>query len=209
MDRFPYLTASSRCGIKCLFVFVLAVAAILIMPGPTNALLCASAGLIGIRRSLPLILAGIGGYLVTIVAILAFAGPVLLAIPSLGLAVRLMLVAYLLFLAWRLWHADPASQGRGGKVISFGQVFVTTMLNPKAMVFAFAIFPPLASARATMPYLAVFAATAAVVSCVWLSLGGAAGRLGEHFACYLPRAAALAVSLFAVILVGSTLAAQL
>jgi threonine/homoserine/homoserine lactone efflux protein len=192
-----------------LFVFVLAVAAVLIMPGPTNALLCASAGLVGVRRSLRLILAELGGYLVTIVAILAFVGPVLHAIPTLGLAVRLMLVAYLLFLAWRLWNADPSSQGRGVKVISFGQVFVTTMLNPKAMVFAFAIFPPLASVRAAVPYLAAFAATAAVVSCVWLSLGGVAGQLGEHFARYLPRAAALVVSLFAVILVGSALAAQL
>ena len=82
-------------------------------------------------------------------------------------------------------------------------------LNPKAMVFAFAIFPPLASVRAAAPYLAAFAATATVVSCVWLLLGGAAGRLGEHFAHYLPRAAALAVSLFAVILVGSALAAHL
>jgi threonine/homoserine/homoserine lactone efflux protein len=85
----------------------------------------------------------------------------------------------------------------------------TTMLNPKAMVFAFAIFPPLASVRAAAPYLAVFAATAAVVSSVWLLLGGAAGQFGEHFARYLPWAAALAVSLFAVILVGSALAAQL
>ena len=54
------------------------------------------------------------------------------------------------------------------------------------MVFAFAVFPPLGSVRAAVPYLAAFGATAAVVSCVWLSLGGAAGQFGEHFARYLP-----------------------
>ena len=73
-----------------MIVFVLAVAAILAMPGPTNALLCTSAGLVGIRRSLRLILAEIAGYLVTITAIISFAGPIILAIPTLGIAVRLM-----------------------------------------------------------------------------------------------------------------------
>jgi threonine/homoserine/homoserine lactone efflux protein len=162
-----------------------------------------------IRRSLRLILAEIAGYFVTIGATLAFAGPVLHAIPALGLGIRLVLAAYLLFLAWRLWNANPSAHQKGGMVVGFGQVFVTTMLNPKAMVFAFAIFPPLGSVSATVPYLAAFAATAAIVSLIWLFLGGAAGQLGERFARHLPRAAALVVSIFAAILATSALAANI
>ncbi len=192
-----------------MIVFVLAVAAILAMPGPTNALLCASAAMVGIRRSLPLILAEIGGYLLTIIAILVFAGPRLLAIPALGLTVRLALAAYLLWLAWRLWRADPSPGGDAGRIVTFGQVFVTTMLNPKALVFAFAVFPPLAAPAAMLPYMVAFALSVVVVSCGWLSLAGAAGGLGGNIRRYLPRAAALVISVFATILAGSALAAQL
>jgi threonine/homoserine/homoserine lactone efflux protein len=191
-------------------VFVLAVAAILAMPGPTNALLCTSAGLVGIRRSLRLILAEIAGYLVTITAIISFAGPIILAIPTLGIAVRLMLVAYLLLLAWRLWRTDPSPQNGDAHIVTIAQVFVATLLNPKALVFAFTVFPPFATPMAALPHMAAFTATVAVVACGWLVLGGMVGRVAQgRWNRFLPRAAAAVIGVLASIIASSAIAASL
>jgi threonine/homoserine/homoserine lactone efflux protein len=191
-------------------VFVLAVAAILAMPGPTNALLCTSAGLVGIRRSLRLILAEIAGYLVTITAIISLAGPIILAIPTLGIAVRLMLVAYLLLLAWRLWRTDPSPQNGDAHIVTIAQVFVATLLNPKALVFAFTVFPPFATPMAALPHMAAFTATVAVVACGWLVLGGTVGRVAQgRWNRFLPRAAAAVIGVLASIIASSAIAASL
>lgn len=51
-----------------------------------------------------------------------------------------MLRAYLLWLAVRLWQRGGDTLARGA-LVTPGQVFVTTLLNPKALVFALGIVP--------------------------------------------------------------------
>ena len=57
-----------------------------------------------------------------------------------GVALRAASGAYLLYAAWGLWClTEETLLGHGA--VGWGQVFVTTLLNPKALIFAFTIIP--------------------------------------------------------------------
>src|SRR5919205_2164515 len=110
--------------------FVAAVALMLAMPGPTNALLTASGATVGLRRSLGLIPAEIAGYLVTIGALMLAGGPLVTAAPVLGTAVRMLLAGYLAYLAWRLRRVGVPAAARNDAPVVRKDVFLTTWLNP-------------------------------------------------------------------------------
>jgi threonine/homoserine/homoserine lactone efflux protein len=191
-------------------LFALAVAAILVTPGPTNALLCTSAGLVGVRRSLRLIPAEIAGYLIAIAALQMVGGPLMAAVPSFGLTLRIVLVFYLLLLAWRLWHADAAVARLNVPVVTVGQVFLTTVLNPKSLVFAFAVFPPFDGLVEALPYAGVFVLTVGIVAIGWIGFGAMLRRGGgNEMPRILPRVAAVALCTMGAVIAGSAIAASL
>jgi threonine/homoserine/homoserine lactone efflux protein len=119
--------------------FVLTALGLLIAPGPTNALL-ANIGADNNARRLPALLAMLLGYAITI-SIVGFAlAPLLRAQPWLGTALKLTSSAYLLTLAVRLWRRPQHGESNVNS-ISWRQVFTTTLLNPKGLVFALAVIP--------------------------------------------------------------------
>ena len=188
-------------------LFVLAVAAVLVTPGPTNALLWTSAGLVGMRRSLPLILAEIAGYLTTIGVMRLVGDPLIAVMPTFGLILRIVLIGYLLLLSWQLWNVDPSLTNSTMRVVTLGRVFLTTLLNPKALVFAFAIFPPFDNWAAAIPYTVTFILTVIVVATGWIAFGAAIGRLGDsRMPRILPRIAAVILCLLAAVIAGSAIA---
>ena len=89
-----------------------------------------------------------------------------------------------------------------------GRVFVTTLLNPKALIFAFAIIPP-RSPIAVGPWLLGFSVLVALVGAFWIFLGGAFARSnGAQLAPPLiARAAAAILAVFGGALTGSAIAA--
>ena len=89
-------------------VFALAVIAILATPGPTNTLLATSGASVGLRRSLVLVPAETAGYLISILSIGLVAGPFLASQPGLAPSLRILVGAYLLWLAVRLWRRGNA-----------------------------------------------------------------------------------------------------
>jgi threonine/homoserine/homoserine lactone efflux protein len=187
-----------------LLSFVLAAAIILATPGPTNTLLATSAALVGIRRSLPLIFAELTGYGLSITALASMSGPVLSSFPKLGIAFRLGLVLYLVFVAWRLWRADPT---HNMSTVTWGKVFVTTLLNPKALIFAFAVFPPIKSYDVAILYGGLFAIVTVLIATCWILLGASAGLLalqGRNL--IVCRVAAVVLIAFASGLVGTVVA---
>jgi threonine/homoserine/homoserine lactone efflux protein len=191
-------------------LFCLAVMAVLATPGPTNALLCTSAGLVGGIRSVPLILPELAGYGIAIALMRLVGGPLIAAVPSFGLVLRLALVGYLLLLSWRLWQTNPALLNKDRRVITLGQVFLTTLLNPKALVFAFVLFPPADAGISMAPYALVFALTVVCVAIGWMAFGAVIGRLGGNsLDRLLPRLAAVALTVIACVVAGSTLAARI
>ena len=176
-------------------LFALAVLALLGTPGPTNTLLATSGASVGFRRSLPLIGAEMGGYFIAVAILHLLLGPILGAHPTLNAAVRLAVGAYLLMVAVQLWRRREGF-ARGETVIGFRKVFVTTLLNPKAAVFAFAVLP--LSQPAPWPYLLAFAGFIVAAAGGWILLGAAIGEFGDDRARRsVAKVAAVALACFA------------
>jgi threonine/homoserine/homoserine lactone efflux protein len=184
-------------------VFALAVLTILATPGPTNTLLALAGAGVGLRGAWPYTLAESLGYGIAISVIGLGLKPILAGSPEIAVVLRVVVAGYLLYLAWRCLHAGRLVAG-GATVITPARVFVTTLLNPKAMVFALGIIP--FGAPNAGRYLLGFLAILVPISLGWISLGAALGRAasGPGYERWVLRAGALAISGFAVLLLIST-----
>ena len=184
-------------------LFLLAVLTILGTPGPTNTLLATAGAIAGIRPSLPLLAAELSGYLIAILAIRVVLSPVIATWPMVGPVLKLMVAAYIGWVAVRLWLTPRALTG--ARQVSFRMVFITTLLNPKAIIFALTVIP------LSHPQLwAYFAAFAVCVTCCgggWILLGGAVGAAsrGKHQG-VIQKIAAVVLAGFAGVILASALA---
>jgi threonine/homoserine/homoserine lactone efflux protein len=156
-----------------LVTVVLSILAILSVPGPTNTLLMTSGASIGFRRSLPLTPAELSGYLIAILVISEIVQTTLWKWPWLAIPARLFVAAYLIGLATHLWGRVSLMDSSKGP-ISAKYVFVTTLLNPKAIAFALIVNPlqPVSG----LPHLLTFAALDVFMSLTWIMVGTAIGR---------------------------------
>jgi threonine/homoserine/homoserine lactone efflux protein len=155
--------------------FLAAAFALLATPGPTNTLLATSGASVGVRASAPLLAAELLGYLLAILLLRLALGPVIAAVPVFGDVLRGMVVIYLLYLAAVLWR-HGARRVTGTTPISFGRVFVATLLNPKAVIFAFTLLPPQTGLSDLLPWLAALGALIVSVGSGWILLGSALGH---------------------------------
>lgn len=181
-------------------VFALAAATVLVAPGPTNTLLASAGASGGFRRSLHLLIAALAGYLLTIFILGGLIGSLL---PDRGRTVLSLLAGlYLAVLAARLWRLPPES---AAATVRWQQVFVTTLLNPKGLVLAFAVVPR-QSERAWL-YIAALAMIAAVAGSIWIGAGVLLGRAGGgRVRGMVPKATSAALGVLAVVLIASSLA---
>jgi threonine/homoserine/homoserine lactone efflux protein len=160
--------------------FALAALILLAAPGPTNALICLGAATLGARRALLLALAALTAYSLAIGLLLTVLQTVLAALPWLGNAVAMVVAAYLLVLAWRLWQTAAGARTAGARITP-SRVFMVTLFNPKAFVLAFSILPR--GDAALHWYLLALAGIIALVALGWLLLGvliGAAAGAGHE-----------------------------
>jgi threonine/homoserine/homoserine lactone efflux protein len=187
-----------------LLPFVLAVLALLATPGPTNTLMAAAGAQRGVVRSLPLLAGELGGYGMAITLWIELVGAAAAGQPLVPVIAKLIAAAFLAWSAWKLWanagHADLAQRG-----ITFNRVFATTLLNPKALVFAFAVFPHVGFV-ARLPYLGVFAALVVATAVAWMTLGAVAARssAGLLTSSLIERITAVALAVFATMLAVQT-----
>jgi threonine/homoserine/homoserine lactone efflux protein len=151
--------------------FVPAVAAILATPGPTNTLLASSGAQTGFRRSLPLVPAELAGYAFAIAAWGLFLAPASNALPWLKPVLKLACAVYLVRVAWDLWRNAGSMENYGR--LGARHVFSATLLNPKALLFAVAIFPEAAfhNVDGFLQTMGVFAATIVPIALAWIGLG--------------------------------------
>lgn len=149
-------------------VFALAVLALLLTPGPTNTLLALSGAGRGVRASLPLMLGEIAGYQLVILSLVFFVSGFLEAHVELAAAVKLCAAIWVAFLAARLWTLP--SSAPIGEAISARRVFVTTCLNPKAVIVGLVLLPQ-APFAAIWLYILLFSVLVALAALVWLSAG--------------------------------------
>ena len=188
--------------------FILAVLALLATPGPTNTLLAASGAAMGFGRSLRLVPAELSGYLLSIIGLITLAGPLVAAHPMVAVGLKLMAGLWLGCCALCLWRGSVSSDEANPTRISARRVFVTTALNPKALVFALVIIPQ-GSPAETVPWLAGFSALVILVATAWITFGALAARSAGHLATprRISRAAALVLAVFAMVIAGAAIAA--
>eukprot|EP01036_Dinobryon_divergens_P038594 gene38594-50690_t len=125
------------------FYSFLAVAlVILATPGPTNTILAACGATLGLKRARLLPFAEAAGYFLAVSAYLVLAQRVA-HFPAAMPILKGVASAWLLFVAFRLWQRPvnaPTSNGHGS---AFMRIFLTTILNPKAMLVGAVLVPPM------------------------------------------------------------------
>lgn len=182
--------------------FVAAVVAVLGLPGPTNTLLMTSGASRKLLRSLILIPAETTAYVLSISALILVVGPVVALAPQARSILHFGCGMYLAWIAWSLWKLEPAGQiARRG--VRFRDVFVTTLLNPKGLVFAFIIFPYESSNSSAIlsSRLAVFGGISIVIAFLWITLGAAIQTFGaSRLTTSFQRVASVALLVFATLL---------
>lgn len=121
--------------IFALTVFALASS---ITPGPNNLMLMASGTNFGFRRTLPHLMGVSIGFVAMIVLVGLGLAQLFAAYPLAHQVLRVVSIAYLLWLAWRIATAPPpaAREGSGAKPLSFVQAALFQWVNPKAWTMA-------------------------------------------------------------------------
>lgn len=150
----------------------LALAALLLAPGPTNTLLALAGAERGWLRALRLIPAEVAGYLLAVIPLATAGAALAAAAPGLSSALAALAALWVLWLALRLWRLPAAAAG--APAVTARRVFVTTLLNPKALVTGLVLLP--AAGAALAPRMLVFAVLVIGIAALWAGLGAGLGR---------------------------------
>jgi threonine/homoserine/homoserine lactone efflux protein len=147
--------------------FVATSAMVLLMPGPTNTMLAASGATLGWRKAALLPIAEAMGYAVAI-SIFALFASIAKNDAAAMTALRLVAAVWLLHTALHLWRTPFASATTRPRE-AFARVFVTTLLNPKAMLVGTVLIP--ADAAMTGLWIATFVSLSTLAGYVWMLAG--------------------------------------
>lgn len=170
-----------------LLVFALALILAAGTPGPSIAALVARVLTHGLREVLPFLAAMWLGEVLWLGCAVAGLAVLARTFGVVFIAVKLIGVAYLLYLAWRMWFAptqvaaDAMPTGRTAWRL-FGTGLAITLGNPKIMVFYLALLPTIVDLNhiGTVAWLELTAVTLAVlisVDLAWALLAVRARRL--------------------------------
>lgn len=155
-------------------LFITLVTTILLTPGPTNTLLASSGAQVGIRRSFALIPAEALGYVLAISLWGWLIGGLSHYAAWLPAVLKLLSAAYLVYLSYRLWRSThQSSADLQSTVISPLVLLLTTLLNPKALLFASAVFPVTVWQQmiSYLTHIGVFLTLIVPIALIWISLG--------------------------------------
>jgi len=151
-------------------------------PGPNNVLLWASGATFGVRRTLPHVLGTAVGIGAMALGSAAGMAALVAAVPALGVAMRVVGSAYLLFLAWQIARSGSLVAGSSSRPMTLPEAAAFQLVNPKAWIFALGAvttFRPteLPSVPATLAVAAVMMVVILPSAGVWVVFGNALGRL--------------------------------
>ena len=153
--------------------FIGLVITILLTPGPTNTLLASSGIQVGIRKSLRLIPAEAFGYLISITAWGFLIGKVSVHLPLLPTILKLFSASYIIYLAIKLWRTADAEVSFNQPTIRARELFLATLLNPKALLFASAICPTIAWTKLDyyLSHMSLFLVLIVPIAFFWTFIG--------------------------------------
>ena len=153
-------------------------------PGPNNIMLAASGMNFGFVRTAPHMSGVVIGFVAMLLGVGFGLGAFFMAYPLAQTALKIIGIAYLLWLAWRIANAAPADPSVRSRPISFIEAALFQWVNPKALlavVSTMSIFIRPESAVSDVFIVAVvffFLSIGAVVS--WTAFGaGLRGFLGD------------------------------
>ncbi|EDM72883.1 transporter, LysE family protein [Roseobacter sp. AzwK-3b] len=152
-----------------------------ITPGPNNLMLMASGANFGFRRSVPHML-GVGLGFPSMVFLVGIGVMQLFDLwPPSYLILKVLSVAYLLYLAWKIANAAPPKEARSeGRPLTFVQSAAFQWVNPKAWSMALSAITLYATSRDLTAVLWVagsYVAVSAVSTTSWTVLGQQMRRL--------------------------------
>ncbi|WP_038343123.1 LysE family translocator [Acinetobacter sp. A47] len=153
--------------------FIGLVITILLTPGPTNTLLASSGIQVGLRKSLLLIPAEAVGYILAISAWGMLIGKVSATLPLLPTFLKLLSAVYIIFLAIKLWRTANQDVVLNQPTIRPKELLCATLLNPKALLFASAIFPAAAwkSQHIYLAHMSTFVGLILPIALFWICVG--------------------------------------
>lgn len=109
-------------------------------PGPNTTLSTALAANFGLRRALRFVVAVPVGWGVLLSLCASGVGALVVSLPPLHLGVKACGVAYLIWLAWKLWHAQQLAQANNSQLnVTFWQGVMLQFLNIKAWMLALTV----------------------------------------------------------------------
>jgi len=151
--------------------------ATLATPGPNNMMLLASGVNFGLRRTVPHILGVCAGHAFLVFMVSMGLSGLFHAVPQAIIILKVLSVAYMLWLAWKIAHAAAPRPGQaGGKPFSFLQAAAFQWVNPKAWAMAMGAVSAYAGEGGLVAVLtisAVFAAVNLPSVSAWVILGEA------------------------------------
>ena len=171
----------------------LAILALLITPGPTNTLLAVAGAQGGLRSGLRLLPIELLAYLCVVTPLALFGTPLLDRLPLLRPILTAAAALWVAKLAYGLWLRPAALSANAQKVTPL-QVGVTTLLNPKCLIFGLVLLP---AGPGPLPGLISFAVQVPLIAALWAGLGaGVLARTGA----WLNKGAAVWLALLSVLL---------
>ena len=161
---------------------VLFAAAMCLTPGPNVIMVTASAANFGFRRSIPQILGITFGFGVMIMAVGFGLAGLFHAEPRLHTLLKYAGATYLLYLAWRIAHADAAgSASTRARPINFVEAVLFTWVNPKGWATAVGALAAYTTVEGdvlsqTSVIASVLAAACFASVVIWAGFGAAISR---------------------------------
>ena len=146
------MTAEQFAGL-ILFAFVSS-----ITPGPNNLMLLTSGVNYGLRRTVPHMLGIAGGFTFMLAVIGLGLSGLFTAVPALQLVLKVLCLAYLLYLAWRMARSGPIRAGEGNgrsRPMAWYEAVAFQWVNPKAWAMALTAFAAYAAGKASAGALLV------------------------------------------------------
>ncbi len=138
---------------------------------------------VGPRRAGWMMLGELTGLALVAVAAVLGAATILLQSPLFFQVFRLLGAAYLFYMGWQSWHAEPRAPGVGDTtgLRSRGalalQGFITATANPKAWIFLVALLPPFIDPAQPLPaQLGALIAIILLIELVCLQIYAHGGR---------------------------------
>ncbi|MCU4353021.1 LysE family translocator, partial [Acinetobacter ursingii] len=128
---------------------------------------------LGVRRSARLIPAEVLGYIIAITVWGTLIDTVSATLPILPTLLKLLSAFYIIFLAVKLWKTANVQLDLNQPAIRPRELFVATLLNPKALLFASAIFPVAAWVNWSIyaVHMGVFLALIVPIALFWTFIG--------------------------------------